>query len=229
MYERELIRERGERRHLRGMVRRFRNEKRNFSESDDEDYNPSRKIRRVDNASNGFLCSVSPKGKLHLNSSDWSKMSDTQQEYVKAYNAAISHGDDTTKLIKPDVIKVKDRRVSNKDKDNTSEDKSKETNNEQNSNKKSKKGITFNVDGTSDSEEWEHLYLYGSCVLCYAKDPEPDKGIETLRGILENGSKLDLDYDQLVGFHFEKDNSDQIHDDYFQGNKRMILKKGLKW
>ena len=78
MHERELIRERGERRHLRGMVRRLKNEKRIFSESDDEYYNPSRKIRQVDNESNEFLYNVSPRGKLNLNSSDWSKMPNTQ-------------------------------------------------------------------------------------------------------------------------------------------------------
>ena len=80
-------------------------------------------------------------------------MSDTQQEYVKAYNAAVSHGDDTEKLVRPAGIKVKTRRIANKSKDDTSDDKRKEDSNEQVSNKKPKKGITFDVSCTSDKEE----------------------------------------------------------------------------
>ena len=164
MQERELICERSEKRNIRNIARRLGNSNGNSkryrqeSDEDEENYSIS-KVRRVEdcgsNSDGNFELTLTQRGTLFINPKKWRNLSETQQEFVKKYNAASKHGEDTSKLSQPSGVTIKKvRRQSSPVKSDS--DGNSESNNSESSNSreiKSKKRITFNLDTNDDKEE----------------------------------------------------------------------------
>ena len=147
MQERELIRERSERKNIRNIVRRFgnsnSNNKRYREESDeDEDDHSNRQVRRIedhDNNSDGnFELTLTQRGTLFINSQKRRNLSETQQEFVKKYNAASKHGEDTSKLSQPSGVTIKKVRRQRSPVKSDSDANSESNNSESSNNKETK-------------------------------------------------------------------------------------------
>ena len=91
--------------------------------------------------------------RIGMDRSEWHKMTDDIKDFVKEYNAAISHEEDVSSIKVPTNVKIQKSRRTKK----SSDDRNYETSTNQNSEDKKKtskkKKITFNLDGESDTEQ----------------------------------------------------------------------------
>ena len=73
---------------------------------------PPNKIRRVEEANKEVL-SVRPSGRIGVPPQKWKKLDEKIKEYVRNFNAAVSHKEDVYKVAIPsNVVVQKSRRVS---------------------------------------------------------------------------------------------------------------------
>ena len=154
MNERNLVRKRTNKLKLRGIIRRMQKErKRDWSDTEEES-EPPRKIRRIDDTKiKGITLYTGKSGRIGMDRSEWHKMTDDIKDFVKEYNAAISHEEDVSAIKIPTNVKIQKTRRTKK----SSDDKKDEVNTGENSGDKKrtskKKKITFNLDGESDTEQ----------------------------------------------------------------------------
>ena len=93
-------------------------------------------------------------GRIGLDRHEWHKLSDEIKEFIKEYNAAVSHKEDVSSIKMPNNVKVQKARRTNKSSDKEIDNCDKK---ESTDDKKilKKKRIVFNLDSGSDDESKE--------------------------------------------------------------------------
>ena len=144
--ERDLQQKRIERKTFKSMLRRARID---GEDSDDSDEPPPKKkhrtkIRRVESKSastdndkfEGEL-TTTERGLLRFSSDCWKKMDDKNKEFVREYNAAVKHGEPSSKVTMPKGISVK-AKIRRQSTEEAESDTTKKPS-------KKKKGVSFGI------------------------------------------------------------------------------------
>lgn len=150
--ERELSRKKRSERTLRGVIRRMETSRKRGSDSESEDdIAPARKVRRTQDYEGGsnVVLETKPSGRISVKSEKWRNLKDEVKTFVKDFNAAVNHNEDTNKVsVPPKVTVQKLRRVRRTVKE---DDEVKKPEGSAKSTKK--KRITFNLEGDDDENE----------------------------------------------------------------------------